>query len=166
MLDRYVASRTQRRPVSLLALTVLWVAFLAAKALYAAAVAVAPLFVNYAIESIEKTCDAKFLGFRVGKEWAAPMVALAVVTTIVAAVLTMTCIITRTNPAPGEPARHLIFLRLLTAWVLLDSISFYGIVSKVLDYPDAWCYGFVAASAGLTALAGWPLFIAQRGRAT
>jgi len=163
VVGRHAVGGTQRTPASLLVLLVLWVAFLAAKGVYAAAIALVPPFVNYVIESIERASGATFLGFTVRKVWVAPMVALAAVTTMVATYLTITSI-GHTNRIQSEAGKGLIQWRLLTAWILLDSISFYGIVSKVLSYPDTWCYSFVAGSAALTALAVWPLAVARHGR--
>jgi len=143
------------------ALTALYVAVLLVKVLYVGVVWAVPYVVGYVARPFEEALGP--LGpWHVSRVWLAGFVLVTVLTALLAARYVNEA--TRAAAQMDrEAAGRLALRKLVLAWVLLDSICFYGALSKVLLYPDVWSYGFVAVSTALTVAAGRPLWTPRRG---
>jgi uncharacterized membrane protein (DUF485 family) len=138
------------------------VAFLVVKVLYVGAVWAVPYFVGYLVRPFEEALGTPLGRWHVSRVWLVALILLTVLTALLAARYVNE--VTRAfGRMEREAVERLALRRLLLAWLLLDSISFYGVVSKVLLYADLWCYGFVAVSTALTIAAGRPLWTLRRG---
>ena len=154
-------SNSGRKATFLPALLALYVALLVAKVFYVGAVLVVPYFVHYFIRLFEGALGTPLGNYHVSGVWLGAFGLLTVLTVVLAFRYAGGA---AQAPArmESEAARRLALRNLVVSWVLLDSISFYGVVSKVLRYSDIWCYGFILLSALLTVVAGWPLLVMRR----
>jgi len=154
-------SKNSPVPVSRSALAILYVAFLVVKPVYFVIVAVVPYFVRWYVNLWKELAGMPLGDFSVSWRWLAGFGVLTVLTAFLAVRYAIEAGQAARETKRTEAAR-LVLRKLVLAWTLLDSISFYGVVSKVLRYPDVWCYGFVAVSTALTVAAGWPLLALWR----
>ena len=151
--------RHPTRPWSVL--FALYLAFLAVKPLYAVIVALVPAFLRLLFSPLAEILGTPVATFHAGPVWLVFFVLLTI--------LTITLALHYANEAVRAPARmerglavRFAIRKLVVAWVLLDSISFYGVASKMVGYANIWCYGFVVVSAFLTVAAGWPLLTLRK----
>jgi hypothetical protein len=149
------------QPGSWAAVAALYVALIAVKPLYIGIVAIVPYVVRFFLALYEDILGAPIGNYRVRPIWLVGFVVLTVLTAILAAHYATEAAQAPTRMAKDKAARFAM-KKLAFSWFLLDSISFYGVVSKVLRYSDMWCYGFVGISMFLTIAAGWPLLSLRR----
>ena len=153
-----------RRPGQWSAVTALYVALVVVKPLYIGIVAIIPYFVRWYLNLYQELLGVRIGDYSVSRIWLAGFVLLSVLTSLLAAQYAREAMRAMTTMDKAQAAR-LAFRKLTLSWVLLDSISFYGVASKALRYSDFWSYGFVAVSTLLTLAAGWPLLALWREKA-
>ncbi|KPL11962.1 hypothetical protein AMJ85_02425 [candidate division BRC1 bacterium SM23_51] len=154
-------SDSGRKSTPLPALLALYVALLAAKVLYVGIVLLVPFFIRYFIGLFEEALGRPLRDYHVTRAWLGAFGLLTVLTAALAFRYASQAIEAPRRMESGAAVR-LALRKLVLSWILLDSISFYGIVSKTLRYSDIWCYGFIVVSALLTLAAGWPLLAVGR----
>lgn len=143
------------------ALAALYVALLLVKPLYSGVILIVPWLVRYFVRNWEEALGITIGDYSFSALWLIGFLLLTVLTGILGM---------RYAREAREAARHAEGKtsgrppsgKLVLSWVVLDSICFYGVVSKVLRYHDLWCHGFVVVSTILTVLAGHPLLAMRR----
>jgi len=148
------------------ALWVLYFSLLGAKVLYVGVIFAVPYFMKWFLglfAELGSGTAASYADFRASGLWLGVFSALTVLSCLVAARFAARAADAARGAGRDEGVR--VAARTLpVSWILLDSISFYGVVSKALKYSNFWCYGFVAVSTIGTILAGKPLVLLRRPR--
>ena len=140
-------------------LALLYAAFIGLKFIYAAIVWATPLFVRWYIRRLEQALMTDLNEtFRVGYTWLVLFLILALLTVLLAVRLAVQAVGRSNRPREKrQPVSGA--AKLILCWILLDSVCLYGILSKILGYPNLWCYGFVVLSLVLTIGSGWSLVV-------